>query len=395
MNIQQKAVVLLLRSALSGESFTLPQGFDLAAVRELAREHQISAMLYYGAINCGISDSLPVMEEFFNQTCQNIVLSQGQLFGIDNVLSTFEVNGIDHMPLKGTLLKKIYPKPEMRAMSDADILIRYEDYGEKVKGIMTSAGFSEGVESDHELHWHSPALFVELHKRIIPSYNKDYYGYFGDGWRLAKPVEGYKHRYEMSCEDQYIYLFTHLAKHYRNGGIGIKHMTDLWVCRLNYPKLCNEYIKTELEKLQLLEFYENISATLECWFADGCDTPMTDFVTDFIFSSGAYGTVEGKLAASGAKDAETNGTDIASKSFKNIMSALFLPYRHMKEKYPIVKKVPILYPLFWFVRWFDAIFKKKRNFKDISAELSGMTRKNVKSFGDSLKYVGLNFNFKE
>ena len=39
-----------------------------------------------------------------------------------------EENGIDYLPLKGYNLKKLYPKPELRTMGDADVLIRLADF---------------------------------------------------------------------------------------------------------------------------------------------------------------------------------------------------------------------------------------------------------------------------
>jgi len=51
---------------------------------------------------------------------------------------------------------------------------------------MADLGYEELYESDHELVWNHDLMRIELHKRLIPSYNKDYYQYYGDGWQLAK-----------------------------------------------------------------------------------------------------------------------------------------------------------------------------------------------------------------
>ena len=64
--------------------------------------------------------------------------------------AAFEKNGIAHMPLKGILMKQLYPRPDMRIMGDADILIRVEQY-EKIKPLLEELGFAEKLESDHEL----------------------------------------------------------------------------------------------------------------------------------------------------------------------------------------------------------------------------------------------------
>ena len=53
MDVQQKGIITLVRSALNGESLSLPNDFDLEAAVAVAKKHQISVMLYYGALNCG------------------------------------------------------------------------------------------------------------------------------------------------------------------------------------------------------------------------------------------------------------------------------------------------------------------------------------------------------
>ena len=156
-------------------------------------------------------------------------------------------------------MKQRYPKHEFRPMADADILIREEQY-EQIRPLMRQLGFYEGVESNHEYIWDSVSLHVELHKRLVPSYNKDYYAYFGDGWRLATGHKGT--RFFMTPEDEFIYLFVHLAKHYRDGGVGCRQMVDLWVQRRSFPGLDEDYLRRELRKLHLLEFYDNVHKTL-------------------------------------------------------------------------------------------------------------------------------------
>lgn len=392
LNIQQKGIILLIKSALINEKYSLPEDFDFEEALKTANKHQISVMLFYGAVNCGLSQESASMQKLFEAICGNIALSERQLYSIDIIFKAFDENKIDYLPLKGTLLKRMYPRPEMRTMSDADILIRQEDY-EKIRGIMKNIGFREGEETNHELKWHSPSLYVELHKRLIPSYNKDYYAYFGDGWRLAKICDGT--RYSMTDEDQMIYLVTHFAKHYRNGGIGIKHMTDLWVYKSQKSTLDNSYIEVELQKLQLLEFYKNIMNTMNVWFNDDESTDKTDLITDFIFESGAYGSKKSRMIADGVKTAKTTNRSAKASRFKRIADMIFLPYSGMCIKYPVVKKVPILLPVFWVVRWVNVLLFKRSNLDKLNNSVKNMTADSIDSFSEALDYVGLNFNFKE
>lgn len=391
MNVQQLGMILLIKSALTGEKYSLPKDFDFEVASKAAYTHQISAMFYYGALNCGISQDLPVMQELFTDTCRFIFISEQQTYAINEIFAQFDSGGIYYMPLKGTLLKKLYPKPEMRIMSDADILIRTEQY-DKIKPIMEKLCYTEQIESDHELIWYKNGIHIELHKRLIPSYNKDYYEYFGDGWRLGVPLADNSTRCAMCAEDEMIYLFTHYAKHYRDSGIGIKHIVDLWVYRNSIKKLNDEYIFAELKKLHLLDFYKNTMRTLDVWFGEEKSDEITDFITGIIFNSGVYGTHEAHILSAAVK--ETKGTGTAGKAkFKKIWYLIFLPYKHMCKKYKILEKCSLFLPFLWGVRWLDALIFKRKNIKKSSDNLKIMSIENVDDYQKALNFVGLDFNF--
>lgn len=391
MTNQQQGVIALVKSALTGEKFTLPNDFDFSDTVALAKKHGITTMIYYGALKCGIPNNLPEMQELFLLTCQNVAVSEQQYFDIETIFSNFDKQSIEYMPLKGTLLKKMYPKAEMRIMGDADILIKTEQY-DRIKPIMEELGYTEKIESDHELTWFKGKMCIELHKRLIPSYNKDYYAYFGDGWQLAKVKDGT--RYSMTDEDNMIYLFTHFAKHYRDAGIGIRHIVDLWVYRKAKPYLDENYIKAELKKLQLFDFYVNIIDTLDVWFGEKTPTDITDFITQIIFNSGVYGEAEKHIVSSALKESKKVGSAENVKKEK-FLNTLFLPYKNMCLVYPLLKKIPILLPFYWVYRIVKAILFKQGKIKRISNEISSITNDKMNSYQQSLNFVGLDFNFKE
>ena len=226
-------VITLVKSALTGEKYELSGEFDLSRLYKVAKRHAIVPMVYYGAVNCGVDSSSAEMQQMFMETCTHIAYNQKQMWEIENIFKNFDSEKIAYLPLKGTILKSFYPKGEMRIMSDADILIKTEEH-KKIVPIMEQLGFSLKLESDHEFVWNKGNVHIELHKRLIPSYTKDYFAYYGDGWRLAKLGEDNK--YHMSNEDQMVYIFTHFAKHYRDAGVGIKHIVDLWVYKNHFDQ---------------------------------------------------------------------------------------------------------------------------------------------------------------
>ena len=229
MTDYQKEILSLLNASLKG---TEPVGVDLRNIRSVyrfAEAQQMVGALYPGALGVPGFEEHPVNQDFLARYCGYLGHDAGQMEALEAIFSAFEKEGITYMPLKGTLLKDLYPSPEMRTMGDADILIRPEEY-KRIEKIMVGLDCRFESESDHEYNWLAAnGTHIELHKCLIPSYNKDYYAYFGDGWRFAHPCEGSRFRHEMSPEDTFVFLFTHFAKHYRDQGVGMKYVVDFYV----------------------------------------------------------------------------------------------------------------------------------------------------------------------
>lgn len=391
MNTLQRGIITLLRSGLTGESLSLPETFSFSQAYPVLCAHQVHTLAYDGAVCCGIPKTLPEMKLLFQVYCQCLMLSERQMQTVEMVFHAFEEQGISYLPVKGCHLKKLYPKPELRLMGDADILIRAKEYP-KVSVALQNLGYQEVSESEKDYGWHSPALYMEIHHQLIGASDRDFYQYFGDGWKLAKPLSG--KRYALSLEDEYIYLVMHLAKHYRNGGIGLRHVTDLWVYRRAYPNLNEAYIVKGLQEMHLVEFYQNLRRLISVWFEAAPEDEITAFMTDIIFNSGAWGnTTSGKISVA-LRNKNATGNIITGK-MKRIWNGFFPPYGIMWEKYPILKKCPVLLPVFWPVRWVTAVLFRRDNLRRQYKELQMTTADAVETYQQALHYVGLDFHFKE
>ena len=163
MNVTYQGILVLLRSAITGEKLTLPEGFDLTAAYGDIRRHQLVPLAYEGALHCGVPTNQPVMAKLQDGYCQCLMRMTGQIHAVDRVLNAFEQAGIDYLPLKGCNLYGLYPKPELRLMGDADILIRRERY-ETIRPLVKALGMTEKVEGEYDFVWESPALKLELQK---------------------------------------------------------------------------------------------------------------------------------------------------------------------------------------------------------------------------------------
>ncbi len=389
MDRTQSAIVALLKSAITGKGQPLPEDFELEKVLQTARKHQIVAMVYQGAVLCGVDAGKPEMQQMFQLYCRSLQHSEAQMAWVEKIFRGFQEAGIEHLPVKGCRLKKLYPKPEMRTMGDADILIRMEQY-EKVTAVMTALGFEADGESDHELKWKAPGLNVELHKRLIPSYNKDYFAYYGDGWQLAKEKIG--SQYAMTKENEFVYIFAHFAKHFRDGGAGYRYITDLWVYRRKNPNLDQTYITGELEKLQMADFYRNILRLIACWFEDGPADGVLELMTQYIDSGGTWGDLESKVLSVTVRDSKRASQGIWGR-IAFLRRIAFPNFSSMQLEYPILKKMPWLLPVMWIRRGFRKVFLERGTVARKKKELQILDKKNLQEREEFLKVVGLEYNF--
>lgn len=393
MNSFQKDIITIIHAALTGEKSVISDDFDLAEGIKLARKHNIVAIFYEGVILCGVPADNPLIVSLYSTLYRTVCVDMQQMDMIEKLTETFDKEHIDYMPLKGILLKALYPKSEMRAMGDADILIKVEQYP-KITEILERYDFTFKYETDHELIWTNPLLFLELHKRVMTTYNKDFYKYFNTGWSLAEKVPGTNSRYEFKPEDFYIYIFVHFTKHYRISGIGIKHILDLWVYTRTHPEMNKEYISNILKQLKLSEFHQNVVDTLNVWFCGSVPNEKTTFITNVIFSSGQYGSSEMAVINRALRDSKSVGS-ISELKIKKIFKSVFMPYADMKKKYPVLQKLPFLFPVMWVRRIVEILVFRRKNMEKYVNNLKVINKSSINEHQRALNYVGLDFNFEE
>ena len=388
MNVTQRGVIALMKSAVLQKPQMLPEGFQIQAAMPLIQRHHIAALAYDGAERCGLTRKDPAVAKLFQAYCSSLLVSEGQMREITRIFRAFEEAGIDYLPLKGCNMKTLYPKPELRTRGDADILIRMGQY-ERIVPVMESLGFVHKYESDHELVWENRGLNVELHKYLIPTYNRDLYAYFGDGWQLA--VSGGGSRWDMTAEDTFVFLFTHFAKHYRDGGIGCRHVLDLWVYLRANPELNMEHVRSVLDRLSLLAFYENIARLLAVWFEGAEADARTEFLTEFLFASGSFGNMEQRMLVESVRNMRRNGAGAAGK-LRYLWRLAFPSLEAMQKRYTVLRKAPWLLPVMWLVRPVFKLLCERKSLAHHQRVLDGMTGENRDVRRELLEYVGLRDN---
>ena len=385
MDTVKDMLFTLLRSGLKGETVTVGEPFPFEEIVGEATRHGVENILFYGLRAAGFTVKDPRMKALLHTVGESIFVNENQVATANSVCEAFEKNGIAYMPLKGLVLRDMYPAAEMRTMGDVDILIKTEQYP-AICEILRSLGFTSVLESVYELVWQKDGvLYLELHKSLFPTYDTDFYAEFGDGWDRAAR-QGDTCRYALSLEDTFVYLLTHFAKHYLDGGIGFRHLADLWVYLQAHPDLDTARMLPVLERLHLRAFYENVVYALSVWMEDAPITPAAAAILHTVWASGVYGTAEDHRIAGAERHTVTSASQMKRRHF---LSFMFPPFELMSYAYPVLKKAPFLLPFVYIWRFITKALLRPKQVLQRSKDVITVTEDDVKNRQEALRLVGL------
>lgn len=384
MDDMQKSIVTLLKSAITGEAYALPESFDLELIDPVVRKHHMIPLIYAGAVNCGVDRNNASMRRMFQAYCRAVQIGERQMRELERVFSSFETNEIDYLPLKGCVMKSLYPQPELRTMGDADVLIRMEQY-ERIREIIGELGFAEGEETEWHFVWKTDALCLELHRSLYKPDPVRETDYFKDAWRYASVREGRRHA--MDAENTFAFLFAHFAEHFTLTGIGCRHVVDLWVYLRNHPEMDEARLREILGKLRLWRFYQNVRRLIAVWFEDGASDERTEFLSQVFFDSGSWGSSINAVLSEGLRDLKQTGS-VSGSRLKYIRHRLFPDVRYFQNKYPVLRRHIWLLPAIWLLRLFQKLLSVSI-LRRRSEQFRMLNQTGIDKRKKMLEYVGL------
>lgn len=360
----------LVRASLLGEELPpIPQGCTPQETGTLIRRQQLTSLVYLTVAK------EPKLEPLRRLLEKDYLVEIPKITNQDHEISAWldaaEAAGLDCIPLKGFLLRKLYPSPMMRSMTDLDVLMRNMDRP-AVKTWMEDMGYE--AEDTHELSHHDnfikkPWMYMELHSHLMkPRPGRDELEQ--KVWAHATPMPGRKHIYQMSAEDFYIFHMLHLHKHFISRGVGLKSVIDIFVFNRHYgTSLDRAYLSRELAFLKIDEFTAYMERLSRMLLGDEPADEDLKLVADYMADCGSFGSNKHYHAI---RLAQTQGKTEGSKKFKYRLKLLFPGVQDMRKHFPSVQRFPFLLPFYWVARFFKSLFKgKKRHsaqLNDISTE---------------------------
>lgn len=280
------------------------------------------------------------------------------------VCQTLEKAGIPHIPLKGAVLRPLYPEPWMRTSSDLDVLVREEDLERAGDCLVSELGCENKGRAYHDVSFRTPdGVLLELHFILAEeSYFPKAQRLVETVWEHTEPMPGRQYGRCLTAEMLFFHHILHMGYHFCAGGCGIRFLLDQYILgtRLSFDR--EQYARL-LREGGFVRFYEAVDALAKVWFA-GCEhTALTKALEDFVLSGGTFGNTGNRAAVKRVKQ---------GGKMQAVLAQIVLPYDQLKGLYPILREKKWLTPLFQIVRWFRLLSPERfrRSFRFLRSGIS-------------------------
>lgn len=279
---------------------------------------------------------------------KNLAVFRAENIGFEysRMCDVLEQKGVDFVPLKGAILRPMYPAGWMRTSCDIDVLVREEET-EKAAAYLCEVlnGTTEGRDS-HDLSVYTESgVHLELHF-CLDEYLPQADGLLSRVWEDVSPTEGWSHRFDMSDGMFYLYHIAHMAKHVLHGGCGVRPFLDLWLLD-RQARFSPAVTDKMLRESGLLTFAEAARALSRVWLGGEEHSGITRRMEEYLLSAGVYGAQENRMAVESQR--------MGRRTY--ILRRIFMPYDQLKVLYPTLRKHKWLYPFYQVKRWVTKLFK--------------------------------------
>lgn len=382
INIQNetKELIHIVKNILHGNSDDRSgKAINYSNILKIAKKNSI-ANTVADVINERENVPEDIKENFLKK--KEVVVSKQRLtdYHLQELFSSLDRHRIRGLFFKGTLLRCLYPEAYMRSMGDVDVYADQKDM-EAVFELMTASDCETDRmgSGNHYVYTKSRYIKIEFHPELVSmksEYGKIFKGIhpeaesipsYIDIWAHTLPIDDNEYARQFTPEYHYLYIIMHMANHFLGGGTGIRSVMDVWVMNQHYHEEWNrEKIEELLADYGLLTFERFALALADKWFefeavdyipdvlteGSGIDVAELEQFEEYILNSGTYGDLNQSLARE-----MDYGTGKVSQ-IRFLFSRFFLPYKTMKNIYPVLEKAPVLLPVYWPYRVIEMFSKR-------------------------------------
>ena len=295
-------------------------------------------------------------------------------FEKERVKTCLNKHQIPFILLKGVVMRKFYKEPWLRTSSDVDVLVKEEDFLKALTAVEKSLNCTIEDKAPYDVSMHSKGgVRIEIHSLIEGDIEKALQSCV---WQTAQNGDG--NEFLMSNEFFYFYHLAHMARHFKDGGCGIRPFIDLLILTNSL-----EFDREKVDKLLLkcgLKTFETCALKLASAWQNGNEVNELSKMEEYVLYGGSYGTLKQFIAVR-----QQN----LSKA-KYLKNRIFMPYSELKKRYVILEKHKCLTPFYEVVRWIELLkpTRAKRSYDELK-KLKEIERDKGLQVETLLKNLGL------
>ena len=354
----------------------------LPALFKLSKRHDLAHLVGDALDKNGLlPDGTEAKKRFLQERNMAVYRIEQLRYEYEQTFAILEELQVDYLPLKGTVLRKLYPEDWMRTSADVDVLVHKVDLGKIIAALQEKLEYVQESIGAYDAVVISPTGFhLELHFDLITKYdNETANDLLANVWDYTDRVGN---SYQRIMRDDYFYYYhlAHMARHFIDGGCGVRPYVDLWLLnkKISFDK---ENRNALLEKGGLLKFAQASEFLSRVWLEEEPHVQESRWLEDYLLNGGVYGNKENKVVIQQGQ---------TGSRFKYIMSRIFMPLEEMQYRYEVLKKHKWLYPFMVVRRCFEVLFKgdSKRIKKELKTSDDISSEKQKESM-KLIEYLGL------
>ncbi|MDO4939411.1 MAG: nucleotidyltransferase family protein [Lachnospiraceae bacterium] len=240
---------------------------------------------------------------------------------------------------------------------------------------------------NHDVYKKEPVFNFEMHNALF-MHREDFNPeeYYSDVESIliwdkdAKPECRQHFGRHMSLEDTYIYIISHLYKHFSICGTGLRSLADIYCYNKKFgSQMDREYVEKECQKLGI-DDYEKDSRSLALKilnspqkydrYTDSLDDNEKELLRLYI-NSGIYGSMGQRIKNEIDKMADSKGDYSFGNKIKYCTGRMLPSVKWFRNNFEFLDKYPILIP---FYAAYRLIFRPIVNSKKIRNELREVSK---------------------
>ena len=347
INVNQQALLELLKASLFGAEPRFPEGGDWDAVLQEAQDQTLVGLA---------APAVPKEEadKWRIPAAQNKMRFFQILDEQTNLLKLFHDAGIPLVILKGFAAAQYYPVPMQRTMGDIDFVVP-TDRIEEANQLMTDNGYAFSHKTDRHYDYSKNETVFELHCRYCEE-NWDFEHLIAEGISQAVSCELYGKDFPvLPTEINGLVLLDHIRSHLY-GGLGIRQIID-WMMYVHAhldDKMWTECFAALAREPGLETLATTITKMCKLWFGlldeitwcDNADEQTAMQLMELVFDYGNFG----KKRLHEGNPVENISTDVSRYGLFRYLQMTGESTWKAYQKHRFLKPFAWLYQIFRFAK---------------------------------------------